>query len=143
MPEINYLAVLVSGVVYMIVGSLWYGPLFGNIWMRGVGLDPNDKTLKAKMQKSAGPAYIQMFIGALITAFVFAHVLWAYRTANPIFAGVGPGLQGAFWMWLGFIAPLKYGEKLWAGKKFKFVAVDLSYQLVCLLIAGVILNTWI
>lgn len=142
MVEINYWAVLVCAVAAMVLGFIWYGPLFGNTWMRGMGIDPNDKERKAKMQKQAGPAYLQTFIGALLTAFVLAHVLWAYGIALPEVQGTSAGLQGAFWLWLGLILPVKYGDKLWSGKAFKYVAVDLSYHLLLLLVMGVILANW-
>jgi uncharacterized membrane-anchored protein len=146
MPEINYLAELVSGVVAMVIGALWYGPLFGNAWMRGQGLDPNNKEQVAKMKKAAGPAYLQMFIGALLQMFVFAHVIWAFLTVAVQDSGsvntINMGLQGGFWMWLGFVLPIKYGDKLWGNKAFKYVAVDLGYYLVLLLITGVILAAW-
>ncbi len=37
---VNYLAVLVSSVVGMGIGALWYSPLlFGKLWMRWNGMD--------------------------------------------------------------------------------------------------------
>ena len=33
MLEVNYLAVLIAGIVPMIVGAIWYGPLFGKRWL--------------------------------------------------------------------------------------------------------------
>lgn len=143
MAEINYLAVLIAGIVAMIIGGLWYGPLFGNAWMRGQGLDPNNKEQMENMKKSAGPAYFQMFIGALLMAFVFAHVLWAFDAAlTEKLSAVSAGLQGGFYMWLGFILPVKYGDKLWNNKKFAYVAVDLGYYLVLLLVNGIVLSMW-
>ena len=32
MHDVNLIAVLVAGIVPMIVGMLWYGPLFGKRW---------------------------------------------------------------------------------------------------------------
>ncbi len=142
MPDINYLAVLVSGIVLMVIGGLWYGPLFGKMWMQGMGWDPNDAARMEKMKKSAGPAYGQMFIGSLLMAYVFAHVLWAFGQADASMTGAVAGLQGGFWLWLGFIVPVKYGDKLWNGKQFKYVAIDLGYHLVGLLVIGVILSVW-
>jgi hypothetical protein len=142
MPEINLLAVLVAAIAAMVVGGVWYGPLFSKLWMEGMGWDPNNAELMAKMKKSAGPAYAQQFVGALITAFVFAHVLWAFGEALPDMTGPMAGLQGAFWTWLGFILPVKYGDKLWSGKKFKYVAIDLGYYLVVLAVTGLILASW-
>jgi hypothetical protein len=142
MPEINYFAVVVSGVAAMVIGSLWYGPLFGKLWMKGMGWDPSDKELMVKMMKASGLSYLQMFIGVLIMAFVFAHVLWAFAIASPDVEGVSAGLQGGLWMWLGLVVPVKYADKLWMRKPFKYVSIDLGYYLVVLLIMGVILSCW-
>jgi hypothetical protein len=142
MIEINYVATLVAAVAAMVVGGLWYGPLFGKLWVQGMGWDLNSEEVKNKMKKGAGAAYFQQFIGALLMAFVFGHVLWAFRLADPSLTGVWHGMQGGFWMWLGFVLPVKYGDKLWTGKKFKFVAIDLGYYLVLLIVMGAIFGGW-
>lgn len=143
MPVINYWAVLLAGVSAMVVGGIWYGPLFGNLWMKGMGWDPHDKALKEKMKKKAGPAYAQMFVGSLLTAFVLTHVLWAFGVAlEPKMGAFASAFQGSLWTWLGFVLPVKYGDKLWNGKKFKYVAVDLGYQLVMLFIMALIITHW-
>lgn len=142
MPTINYVAVLVAGIAAMILGGIWYGPLFGKMWMKGMGWDPSDKEKMAKMKKGMAAGYAQMFIGALLTAYVLAHVLWAYSVALPDTTGMAAGLQCGFWIWLGFILPVKYGDKLWGGKKFNYVAIDLGYYLVLLLVMGMIIAGW-
>ena len=57
--EINFLAVLVCGVVSMIIGATWYGPLFGKKWMKEEGsteeelrkdFNENFKLLEEKIQ---------------------------------------------------------------------------------------------
>jgi hypothetical protein len=138
---INFLAVLVAAIAAMLIGGLWYGPLFSRLWMEGMGWDLNDPKCKEKM-KSAGPAYLVQFVGALLTAFVLGHILWAFNIAVPELNGPLAGLQGAFWVWLGFILPVKYGDKLWTGKKFKYVAIDLGYYLIMLLVMSLILWNW-
>ena len=138
--DINYLAVVVCGVVAMILGGLWYGPLFGKMWMQGMGWDPNNAELMAQKKKSAGPAYAQMFVLSLVQAYVLANVLvWVfYEVDSTVVAGI---VTGAF-VWLGFILPVKYGDKLWGDKAFKYVAIDLSYYLILLIVMGIILSVW-
>lgn len=147
MLEINYWAVLVAALSSMVIGSLWYGPLFGKIWMEGMGW-PTDKEGMAKMMaegKTQMPLlYGQQLILSLVMAFVFAHVLWAFSVA-PGMEGMSwflSGLNGGFWMWLGFVFPLLYGTSLWSGKKFKYVSVELGYWLVLLLVMGWIISAW-
>lgn len=95
-----------------------------------------------KMKKSAGPAYIQGFIGAIIMSFCLAYIIAAFAVAIPQVTGALAGIQAGFYTWLGFILSVKYGDKLWGGKKFQYVAVDLGYYLVVLLASGIILSVW-
>jgi hypothetical protein len=142
MPDFNPLAMLVAAIAAMIIGFIWYGPLFNKLWMEGMGWDPNDKAHTEKMKKSATSAYIQMFIGVILQVWVLTHVLWAFSLALPETKGIMAGVQGGFWVWLGFVLPIKYGDKIWGGKKFKYVAIDLGYYLVNLIVMSVILSVW-
>ncbi len=136
--SINYLAVLVAGIVAgMGVGMLWYGPLFGKPWsleMGWGGMTPEQ--IKAK-QKAAMPGYLVSLVLNLVTAFVFLHVLQAFKAGS-----VGAALQGAAWMWLGFQFPLHVGKKLWMDKSWKLVAIDAGYSLVSLAVMAAILVLW-
>lgn len=136
----NLLAVLLSAVAAMVIGGIWYGPLFGKVWMEGMGWDPNNKETTDKMKKAAGPLYFQQFIGSLLTAFVLSYIIWAAIGAGWANAGISAGISVGFWVWLGFILPIKYADKLWAGKKMKYLSVDLGCQLVTLILMGVILT---
>ena len=142
MPQINYIAVLVAAIVSMILGWLWYGPLFGKAYMEGMGIDPNSAETKEKMKQGMASAYVQMFILSLVMFYALAFTLWAFKAAMPGVAPISAGLQGGFWTWLGFLLPVIYGQKLWGGKTFKFVSIGLGYYLVLLLINGVILSVW-
>ena len=35
--QVNYLAVLVSAIAMIVLGFIWYGPLFGKIWTKEMG----------------------------------------------------------------------------------------------------------
>jgi hypothetical protein len=134
---INLWAVLACGVASMMLGFLWYGPLFSRVWVKEMGWDSNDTQRMEQMKKSASTAYPQAFIGALLLAYVFAHVLLVFQSDS-----VGMAMQGAFWMWLGFIVPVKYSDKLWGGKSFTLFFIDTGYYLVQLLLFAAILHTW-
>lgn len=126
------------GVASMVLGFLWYGPLFSKAWAREMGWNLSDPVQMAKMKSSAGPAYVQQFIGALVMAFVFAAVLKAFDND-----GIAMGLQGALWTWLGFIVPVKYGETLWGKASIKLFFIDSIYYLVQLAVYAIILSLWV
>ncbi len=61
---INYLAVIVAAVAYLIIGWLWYSPLFGSAWMKAIG--------KTKEQVAADASAVN-YIVALITSFIASY----------------------------------------------------------------------
>lgn len=135
MFEINYLAVLVSAVAMMVLGYLWYGPLFGKPWMKLTEM--SEKDMKGNTGIAMAKTYGLMFVSALILSYVFDHILIAFQTAS-----VGMAVQGAIWTWLGFIATTMFSGVLFAKKPVKLFVIDAGYYLVGLIIVGVILTMW-
>lgn len=137
---INYWAVLASGVSSMIIGSLWYGPLFGKPWMKEMGLKPDkmDEAAKKGMTKS----YLLMFAGSLLMAYVLAHAIVFARSYFKL-DGITTGLITGFWDWLGFVAPVTLSSMLWEGKSFKLWLINNGYNVVNLLTMGAILGSFI
>ena len=136
---INYLAVLASGIASMIIGALWYGPLFGKQWMALSGKTPAD--IKAAKAKGMAKSYALMFVGALVMAYVLAHAL-VFASEYLGAVGVAAGLMAGFWNWLGFIAPVTLGTVLLDGKPWKLSIRNTADYLVTLLVMGVILAMW-
>ena len=127
MVDVNYLAILAAAVVSMIIGSLWYGPLFGKVWMRlsGVTMESIDKA-KAR---SMGKTYLLAFIGSLVTACVLSRF-------------ISSGISVVFLLWLGFIAPIYLASVLWEGKPWKLWLLNNAYYLVTLLAMALVLRAW-
>jgi hypothetical protein len=138
---INYLAVLACGVATMIIGFLWYGPVFGKMWMQLMGWGPMNPEQLAAKQKQARTGYIVMFISSLVMAYVLAHAI-TFGSAYLQITGIAAGLQGAFWSWLGFIATVTLGSVLWEGRSWKLWVLNAGYYLVVLIVMGIILVTW-
>lgn len=135
MMEINYVAVLLAGVVSMVVGFLWYGPLFGKPWMKEKGITP--ESMKTS-QSELGQLYGMSFVLSLITAFVLTHVM----TLSEYFYHYAPlttGLNTAFWMWLGFIMPVQMTATLFGNKNWKLFGIDTGYQLAFVLAMAVVI----
>ena len=146
MVPINYLAVLACAVVAMALGFLWYGALFGKIWMKleGMPVDAlerakNDPAAKKKMMQG----YVIQFIAALVMAFVLAHAI-IFAAAYPGLGihGLSAGLITAFMSWIGFVAPPTLGMVLWEGKPWKLWILINAYWLILLLGMGGILALW-
>jgi hypothetical protein len=41
MPQVSWIAVIVSAAVAFVLGGLWYGPFFSKAWMREMGVGPD------------------------------------------------------------------------------------------------------
>jgi len=133
---INFWAVLVSAVASMIVGSIWYGLLFGKKFISLTGMDAWSPEKKAEMTKSLTITYVWQFVASLVMFYVFA---WLIGATNQMTA-VG-GLVAAFWVWIGFIVPLKLGDALWGGKMALFW-LSIGNMFVTLMVAGAIIGAW-
>lgn len=134
--EINYLAVLIAGIIFQALGAAWYSPaLFGTAWMKESGM--SEAELAAAKTKGMGKTYTIAFIGALLSAFVLAHVIQAFGATTAL-----EGAQGGFWMWLGFAVPVQLGSVLWDNKSTKYFAITTGYQLVALMLSGALLAIW-
>jgi hypothetical protein len=140
MVEINYLAVVVAAVASMVIGGLWYGPLFGRQWMAFMGYTP-EQCASPEMKAAAKKSYAIMFVGSLVMAYVLAFSIALADIALQT-SGLSSGLMGGFWNWLGFVAPVLLGAVLWERKPWKLFFLNAAYYLVTLLVMGVILALW-
>ena len=132
--DVNLWAVLITAIVSMIVGALWYGPLFGKAWMRFVGF--NKDSVK-KMKMTATKSMTLGFIGSLIMAYVLA-VFVGLSGANTLVEGAMVG----FWVWLGFAMPLNASVFLWEGKSIKLFFLNTFQYLITFKLMAAILAVW-
>ena len=148
--ELNWLAIGLSVLAMMVLGFVWYAAWFptGKIWLRHMGLDPNNmpKPAGGQMALSIG----LMVIGAFLMMFVFAHTNMIYQdafrnTATGGTAGfelrLSDTLTGAFFTWLGFIVPLNLNAVAFENKPWSIFFVNAGFYLVGLLVAGTLLAT--
>ncbi len=133
---INYWAVLVAAVVSMVIGYVWYGPLFGKMFMHEMGMDSMSEEKKAEMKKGMTKNYVSQFIASLVMFYVLAWLMGATSQMSVI-----GGLTAAFWVWIGFVVPLKLGDAIWGGKMSLFW-IGIGNMLVTLLVAGAIIGAW-
>ncbi|MEK9178617.1 MAG: DUF1761 domain-containing protein [Patescibacteria group bacterium] len=135
--EVNYIAVLVASIAGMVVGFVWYHPsVLGKPWMR---LSGRTKESLEKEKKDMPKVYGISYLLALVTAYVLFHVM----TLSLNFFNYAPlmtGLTSAFWMWLGFIMPVQLTGHLFGDKNWKLFGINTGYQLVSLLIMGLVLG---
>jgi hypothetical protein len=134
---INYLGVLLAAVASMVVGFVYYSSaVAGKPWMKAMGYTAEG--LK-KAQKEMGKLYGVSFVVALITAYVLNHVMVLSMNFFH-YPALMTGLTTAFWMWFGFIMPVQLTGEIFGGKKWNLFYINTIYQLVALLVMGVVLG---
>lgn len=138
MVPINLLAVLVAAIANMILGYIWYMPLFGKMWMRLNGMSSESMSGQKKGMTSM---YIIMFIGALITAYVLAGVhIFASTYLN--IGGIDSGILAGFMSWLGFAMPVTVNYTLTSNRSWKLWSINAGFYLVSFVMMGIILAVW-
>lgn len=135
LADVNWLAIVVATVAYFALGGAWFSPpLFGNIWMRSIGWEPDDDSRPG----------VAVYLGPLLTCFVatvavamVAAASGAETFGDGIVVGLvtGLGIAGAVLFVTGYFDPKKPKPMTWFG-------VMASYHLLGLLIAGVVVSVW-
>ena len=129
---LNYWAIIVSVIASMVIGFLWYGPLFAKAWMKEIG-----KTEAELKSGNMGMMYGLTAVGALVEAYVLAHFV-GYTMSNTLALGA----QTGFWIWLGFVLPVFLGLMIFEGRSMRLFWINVGYHGVVLVVMGVILAGW-
>ena len=144
MQDFNYLAVLAAGIFPMIVGALWYGPLFGKRWLALMD------TTAEEIQEGFNPlkTYGGSFLLALITAFILAQLIAGLGDAARVVSAAGKSGDAAAGVYLAllaliaFILPVGYQSLAFEGRKAGLVWLNVGYNAVALIGQAVIIAVW-
>ena len=133
--HINIIAVVVAAIVTFGIGALWYSPLlFAKQWLEFNGYGPEKV---AAMRKDAPRAYGISFVCYLVMAAAFAVLVRMSHIDH-----LGGGAKLGFLLWLGFVAATGLTANVYSDKPLKAFALDAGYQLVYLVVMGLILVAW-
>ncbi len=139
--KISMVAILVAVVANFIFGFIWYTPLFGKVWGREMGYDPNEKPVKMAMLKGM----LFMVIGNFLLAYVLSHNIAAWKFV-PGMGEMSPfesALTSSIFTWLGFYLPGDLGSTAWEKKSWKLFFINTGYHLASLLVVAFIITYWI
>ena len=135
---INYWAIAACAVPSMVIGFIWYGPLFGKKWAEIIGATAQTAEERKKMQATAGPLYAVQFVLSIFQVWVLAYYIAGWQDA--------PGVVNALWIWAAFVMPVVAGASMWnndSGKvKWTRFLLQSGYQLVLFIVYGLILSSW-
>ena len=157
--EMNYYIPFITALIPMVIGSIWYGPLFGNAWMKQLGFT-KESLEGTNMFKILSISYIMSVLISFALIQMVIHQMGAFSTlaGEPGFnEQTGAGFtflqeflgtygdrfrtfkHGAFHGVLyGFflITPVLTIIALFEKKSFKYIAINAGYWIVTLALMG-------
>lgn len=130
LDELNWLAVVVAGLAFFILGSIWYSnALFGEKYRAAIG--------QADADVVNVPAIVANLIGWLIAAIALGLVSEAVG-ADSVLDGIVLGVVVAF----GFIGTNRIVGLMYEGRNTALMRVNAPYNLIGYALMGVILAIW-
>ncbi|HTP03445.1 MAG TPA: DUF1761 domain-containing protein [Anaerolineales bacterium] len=133
---INWLAVVVSVVASIIIGSIWYHPaVFFKPWLATLGRKYEDRP------QGGGESMVGLYAFTIVASAVEATALALVLNTLGV-KGAGAGVAAGFMIWLGFVAPTNLVNKLFSGQGWKGWLIEAGEHLVYLLVAGAIIGAW-
>lgn len=128
----NIWAVLVSAVVYWLLGAVWFDLLFGKSWMALEHMTEE----QARSMNPVLPYVVGLLLNVLI-AFVLAQIC-NWRNANTAARGAAVGV----FVWIGFVGPITYTTYMYEMRPKELFAINQFYPLAGLCLMGAILGAW-
>jgi hypothetical protein len=131
---INWLAVIVSGAAAMVIGFMWYGPLFGKAWMKANKFTEKDMK-KMKITPKAAMCFgtINSFVMAVLLALIFSAL-----KSNSLVDGIIAGLV----LWAGIAATTRVNSVIFEQRPLSLYIINAGYDLTTILAMGIILSVW-
>ncbi len=122
----------------MIIGGIWYGPLFGKTQRQMMGGDTMTSEQHEAMKKAMGKMYALQFLLSLITAIVLDYFIMG----TPVIVGVAVSVI----IWFGFILTTIGGSALWSGKPkawaWKMFFISSGAQLITFVVYALIITAF-
>ncbi len=133
--QMNYWAILVSGIVYWLIGMVWFSAIVGKNWSEEIknhGIKLGKPTKGKMIEKS-----IWTFILNLIVAWGIALLVYALGI-NTFGAALGLGLVLAVCFAVAVLAT----TYLWEGRSFRLSFYDIFYPFLGIIVSTLIISLW-
>lgn len=126
MGAIDFGAVLLAAIAAFVVGSLWYGLLFGKAWRAELGITAGNGP-KRSMGLLLGGNFILLFA----SAFMLGHMFARNPELKSFLYFMMAGGVAAF-----FIVPSLWINYLYQGRSMRLALIDAGYWLTAYLAMG-------
>jgi len=123
----SLVAGLVVAVLNMVVGFIWYGPLFSKLWMREVGLSEKE------IGNGPGIGYLYTMVAAFIMGCVASFLVGLTGVTS-----VADGLVLGLLIGVGFVATSFATTYIFSMRSLKLYFIDVTYQVITIVLAGAV-----
>ena len=117
--NLDWLAVVVGALVFMVLGAIWYGPLFGNAWSKATG--------QPAMSLTKVPPANQL-VGGLIVAFVASAAVNYFGALDD----VEHSLVLALLLGVIVIGSFAFSHVVWEKRKFGLFLLEVAFTFVAI-----------
>ncbi len=144
LQQVNYGAVVVSGVLALVLGFAWMTLLWGKPYRKYMYGSEDRQNPPAEVMALSFGVYI--FV-SFITSLAYAVCLLVWKQAAGVvgFDAASAWEAFAFTMLLcaGYTLPFTVGKKVWQFKSWIVVAIDASYEVVRFTVMFLLFWHWI
>jgi hypothetical protein len=126
----NWLAVLAASVAAFVLGGLWYGPLFGRMWMKASGMT-EEKVKGGNSARIFGISFVMTLVAAIVLARFIGEGASGVEGAGAGFA-IGAALIGTM---LGVFYQFEH-------RPVAHWLVNAAYATAAFTLMGLIIGVW-
>ena len=128
--DVNWLAVLLGTVLSMALGALWYGPLFGQLWLRLISKTEDEL-------ESSPTMYIKTAVAAFLGMLALNLVVIAFGAT-----GFVDGLVAGAFIFVGIGATTTFVYTTFEGPTEQVWLLYVAYHLIVYLVMGGVFAIW-
>ena len=144
LPPINFIAVLVAGLIPSILGALWYGPLFEKPWLSSLG-----KTKAEMAPNNMALTYgLALLMAMIVSFFLKLGIEISHRDVEAgklVFTSFHTFKHGALhgaMVALTTVVPVIVSMSLFQKNSAKNILLNITFWTVCFSIMMGILDAW-
>ncbi len=132
--------VLVGAISAMIVGAIWYGPLFGKEWSKLTGV--SDKAMKAVRPKVMPIIVVVSLLSAYALSLVTVYLHSYLHTTGHSTGWVVAGLEASLVAGIGFAMTAVFAHGVFHEDK-KLTWINATNRIVTFVIMGLIVGAFL
>ena len=145
MPDINIWAVLVAGMVPNALGALYYGPIFGDMWVKSFG----DKETNFESKPSYVIYLATLLLGIVISFFMNIAIIMSHKELGEhgeiilqSHETFGHGAFHGLLFAMTLVVPVILSLGLFHRAQIKNMALNSVYWVLSFAIMGGVLDLW-